>query len=43
MTHFLQPLIKKKPDHILIHIGTNDLCDTLLSPDDITHNRINLV
>ena len=43
MTHFLQTLIKKKPDHALIHIGTNDLCDTLLSPDDIAHNVINLV
>ena len=29
MTHFLQPLMKKKPDHVLIHIGTNDLCDTI--------------
>ena len=43
MTHFLQPLIKKKPDHILIHIGTNDLRDTSLIPDDIAHNVVNLV
>ena len=43
MTHFLQPLMKKKPDHVLIHIGTNDLCDTLLSPDDIARNVVNLV
>ena len=43
MTHFLQCLIKKKPDHKLIHIGTNNLCDTILSPDDIAHNVVNLV
>ena len=43
MTHFLQPLMKKKPDHVLIHIGTNNLCDNLLSPDDIAHNVVNLV
>ena len=43
MTHFLQSLMKKKPDHVLIHIGTNNFCDTLMSPDDIAHNVINLV
>ena len=43
MTHFLQPLMRKKPDHVLIYIGTNDLCDTLLSPNDIAHNVVNLV
>ena len=43
MTHFLQPLMKKKPDHVLIHNGTNALCNILLSPDDIAHNVVNLV
>ena len=43
MTHFLQPLIKKKPDDILIPFETNNLCDTLLSPDGIAHNVVNLV
>ena len=25
MEHFLQPLINKKPDQIILHIGTNDV------------------
>lgn len=34
MEHFIKPLIKRQPRHILLHIGTNDLLSS--SPEEIT-------
>ena len=43
MTHHLKPLFRKKSDHIILHAGTNDLCETWMTPQDIANNVFNLV
>ena len=43
MTHHLKLLFRKKPDHIILHAGTNNLCETWMTPQDIASNIFNLV
>ena len=31
-----------KPDHTILHAGTNDLCETWMTPQDIANNIFNL-
>ena len=40
--YYAQPTIRKNPDHILIHVGTNDL-PTRRQPDVIAEDIIRLV
>ena len=40
MVSYLMPLINKKPDHILLHIGTNNLATD--SPQEIAENILGL-
>ena len=40
MVSFIQPLIARKPDHIILHIGTNDL--VVDSPQEIAHKIVAL-
>ena len=42
MTHHLKLLFRKKPDHIILHAGTNDLCETWMTPQDINIFNINI-
>ena len=37
----IQPLINKKPDKIILHIGTNDL-NSGLTPEEISKKVLNL-
>ena len=36
MKHYLQPTLKAKPSHLIIHVGTNDLYGK--SPDEIAQD-----
>ena len=38
MEHFINPIIARKPDHIFLHYGTNDLMDS--TPEDIAQSII---
>ena len=40
MLDYLQPLLRKKPDRIILHVGTNDAIDH--SAKEITEKIINL-
>ena len=33
MEHYINPIIAKKPNHVILHCGTNDLMDS--NPEDI--------
>ena len=37
MSDFIKPLINKKPDEIIIHCGTNDLC-SIKTPEETVDN-----
>ena len=41
MSDFIKPLINKKPNEIIIHCGTNDLCSTK-TPEEIVYNILKL-
>ena len=41
MSDFIIPLINKKPDEIIIHCGTNDLCSIKI-PEEIVDNILKL-
>ena len=41
MSDFIKPLINKKPDEIIIHCGTNDLC-SIKTPEEIVDNILKL-
>ena len=40
MEHYLNPIFSRKPDHLILHIGTNDLCDS--SPTEVVDKIKNL-
>ena len=35
MEHYLNPILSRKPDHLILHIGTNDLHDS--SPTEVVN------
>ena len=41
MSDFIKPLINKKPDEIIIHCGTNDLC-SIKTPEEIVDKILKL-
>ena len=41
MVSYLNPLINRKPDHILLHVGTNNLATD--SPQEIAENIVALM
>ena len=40
MKHYLQPTLKAKPSHLIIHVGTNDLYEKF--PDEIAQDNAEL-
>ena len=41
MADYMKPSIRAKPDHIIVHVGTNDLCSNA-SPNEIATNIVKL-
>ena len=41
MHHYLKPLLARKPDHIILHCGTNDLMNSL-DAEDVANKIIEL-
>ena len=42
MDYFVEPLLARNPDHIIIHIGTNNLSDECMTADRIANNIFQL-
>ena len=42
MEYFLKPLLERKPSHIILHVGTNDLARQGSSCDEVAEKIINL-
>jgi hypothetical protein len=42
MTDYLKPLIRRKPDEIILHIGTNNLKDSSATPQQLAGGISNL-
>lgn len=42
MTDYLKPLIRRKPDEIILHIGTNNLKDSSATPQQLAEGISNL-
>ena len=40
MEHYINPIIAKKPNHVILHCGTNDLMDS--NPEDIAEKMKDL-
>ena len=40
MHHFLTPTLEKEPDHIILHVGTNDTINS--TPQKIVDGRLGL-
>ena len=40
MTHYIQPTLERKPQRIVLHIGTNDLRNS--SPEKVADNIVDL-
>ena len=41
MNDYLRPLLRKKPDEVILHAGTNNICDE--SPRSVAEGIVNLV
>ena len=41
MHHYLKPLLARKPDHVILHCGTNNLMNSL-DAEDVANKRIEL-
>ena len=41
MDHYLQPIISRGPDHVILHIGTNNLSNS--RPEEVVRKIVNLL